>query len=69
MENNDINKDKNNQEESSSILYQYKIGNKNEIIELSHNDEMTNLSEFKYFSDYELGVSTSYDNNIVSIWN
>ena len=71
MENNDINKENTNQDKDkrTSILYQYKIGNKNEIIELGHNDEMINLSEFKYFSDYELGISTSYDNNIVSIWN
>ena len=36
MENNDINKENTNQDKDkrTSILYQYKIGNKNEIIEL-----------------------------------
>ena len=69
IKNKDMNKDNDNKDKNISILYQYKIGNKNELIELGKNDEMNNLSEFKYFNEYDLGISTSYDNNIVSIWN
>ena len=61
---NDINKEK-----STSILYQYKIGKENELEQIGQNDEMANLSEFKYFDEYKLGISTSYDNNIISVWN
>jgi len=63
------NKEKNDQKAKTSNLYQYKIDEKNELIELGENKEITNLSEFKYFIDYDIGISTSYDNNIVSVWN
>jgi len=63
------NKEKNDQKAKTSNLYQYKIDEKNELIELGENKEIMNLSEFKYFIDYDIGISTSYDNNIVSVWN
>lgn len=64
------NKEKKDDEKAkTSNLYQYKIDDKNELVELGENKEIMNLSEFKYFIDYDFGVSTSYDNNIVSIWN
>ena len=63
------NKEKNDEKVKTSNLYQYKIDEKNELIELGQNKEINNLSEFKYFIDYNICVSTSYDNNIVSIWN
>ena len=62
------NKEKNNEKAKTSNLYQYKINEKNELVELGQNKEIINLSEFKYFIDYDIGISTSYDNNIVSIW-
>ena len=62
------NKEKNNEKAKTSSLYQYKIDEKNELVELGQNKEIMNLSEFKYFFDYNIGISTSYDNNIVSIW-
>ena len=64
-----INKEKNIKEQKKSILYQYKIGKDNEIIEIGQNEEMMNISEFKYFDEYKIAISTSFDNNIVSIWN
>ena len=64
-----INKEKDNKEQKKSILYQYKIGKDNEIVEMGQNEEMPNISEFKYFDEYKLAISTSFDNNIVSIWN
>jgi hypothetical protein len=63
------NKEKNDEKVKASNLYQYKIDEKNELIELGQNKEIMNLSEFKYFNDYNICISTSYDNNIVSIWN
>jgi hypothetical protein len=63
------NKEKNDEKVKASNLYQYKIDEKNELIELGQNKEIMNLSEFKYFNDYNISISTSYDNNIVSIWN
>ena len=36
---------------------------------MGQNNEMPNISEFKYFDEYKLAISTSFDNNIVSIWN
>ena len=64
-----INKEKDNKEQKKSILYQYKIGKDYEIVEMGQNNEMPNISEFKYFDEYKLAISTSFDNNIVSIWN
>ena len=63
------NKEKNDEKVKTSNLYQYKFDDKNELIELGQNKEINNLSEFKYFIDYNICISTSYDNNIVSIWN
>ena len=62
------NNENNNNEKRESILYQYKIGNENELEEIGQNDEMNNISEFKYFDEYKLGISTSYDNNMISVW-
>ena len=63
------NNEDNNKDKMASILYQYKIGNENEIEEIGQNDEMNHISEFKYFDEYKLGISTSYDNNLISVWN
>ena len=61
-------KKENNTNKKLSILFQYKLGEKNELVELGENKEMMNLSEFNYFPEFNLAMSTSYDYNIISVW-